>query len=1341
MPRRRASKFDRICTLSKWIVFLACLLSLTSSYDEVTALDNETFKSAFGLNSAESIENYNAEGEESLHGEAKVPLELDEFVAEKTDSIPVEEAGEENLARVRATSKVVFAPEDSEELDGTSADVQTIPGGEMTKEKIAKYVKYDSDSPEAYRYAPRLDDSPADYGITETRLKDIRKKFMYWYFDKGGDDDNGDYQTALQATTLQIHKNLNFQLPFYGFRFNYTRLTVNGYLEFSDPPEHFTHPLVFPVKDWPMKNDPSFIGIFFSKCRIGMRRETDIDKRKPGVYFRLERDLQGRTDQFGVEMRERLMWDIREGVVGSDSFVPKHAIIVTWKNMSFTGGIDTALYRTNTFQLVLATDEVYTYAMFNYLNLQWSSHTEAGGDTTQGENGVPAYVGFNAGNGTQSYEYKPYSQMTTVRDLTHRGWANGFPGRHIFRIDENIMLGNCNKDISGAHILLVFAPESGNMLGGTIVNITGPCFNETQKILCNFQGTNVVGTVVDRNRAICVQPRLQYEGYIDLIVSIANINDNNRWKGRYFVETPATAAMKIIFDNDAIHEKDPAEIKITWDAYNLTSNFGAGVQISLWGYRETKTTPEFEYITVLEKSHTNTGSYVIKPARYREQYNPYHQDMVFGFLQINLTEPHLYSGLSISPSLWSRPIPLGWYFGPQWERTHGPKWPQKLCDNWIMNDRYLKNFAAEIAICPCTLEQAVNDKGRFLPDLDCDKDTNKVCFYNEKAQHCVKTGAPNMDGSEQQCCYDHDGFLMLTYDRVEGSRPHRSHNLGYTPWNEANKIPTLSHWYHDVSPWYTCCNWQEEHSVGCETFRFERRPSQDCIAYQAPGVATVFGDPHFVTFDGLEYTFNGKGEFVLLKVNHIRDKLDVQGRFEQLPNNAYGQVMATHLTAVAVRGNNTATIEVRLRPKHAQWRYRLDVLANEKKVYFDRPALKFQHFPGVVVYTPTYILNQSEVIIMFDTGAGLEVVENEGFLSLRTFLPWTYMNKTRGLFGNWNFDITDDLTTPNGYQLPVNSVNNSETIHKDFAIHWILEDNANELTGEALFARNYGRLASFYSNRSFVPEYRKYPKEILPINRTIDVQRAEDLCGESYQCQYDYVMTLNRDLAHFTRNYYDTYTKIRATNSREVISCGVLETPRFGRKNNFKFVPGTKITFECNQGFILVGDQRRVCTPEGRWDVPIYGYTECLRHVEYAQRTAWTTMGIISAVLVPVVGCIAGGYLYARKKGSRSSSTKSWRYTDRIDNDSTLSKQTVPLKPYDRAVSPISDSSTTDTSSTKKHRRSYDGVYRTHEPLPNRPDVDFEEKEWDLKVPNSPTESDSTDSMRKTASLSKESDV
>ncbi|XP_026668538.1 protein mesh isoform X2 [Ceratina calcarata] len=1216
---RYEPNLGRVFASSKSIVLWCSFILLV---DRVSGqIEGQTFENAYGL---EDKENKELDSTQSAENDKETSLEEYKEFQPRSEIADLMKDGIKNddkqgAEETKEDEVPLIADDVPEEKDEVTKEVDENIAGKMDKEKTGKYLLYDSDSPEAYRYAPRSDDSQSNYVITEAKLRQIRSEFMYWYFDKGGDNDEGDYQKDIQASTPQIHKNFNFQLPFFGFRFNYTRVSMNGFLEFSDPPVHYTYPLVFPVKDWPKKNDPSFIGIFFSKCRIGMIRPTDSDKRKPGVYFRMERDLQGRKDKFGVEMRERIKWDVREGIIGTEAFDPKHAVIVTWKNMSFTGGIDNSLYKTNTFQMVLVTDEVNTYVMFNYLNMQWTSHTEAGGDTTNGEGGVPAYVGFNAGNGTRNYEYKPFSQRSTIRDLTHRGWVNGFPGRHIFRIDENILPGACNKDIAGRNLDLMFAPESGNMLGGTIVNITGPCFNETQKIRCMFESVWVMGTVIDKNRAICVQPFVKAQGYIRFAISVGD-NKNYDWKGKYFIETPATAAERIFVTN-SVHEANPKEIKITWDRYNLTSNLNAGVQISLWGYRETKTTPEFEYITTLERSYTNLGYYVVTPAKYRDENNVFQQDLTFGFIQLNLTEPYQQTGLNITPVLWSRPIPLAWYFNPQWERMYGAKWPQRLCDRWIMNDRYLKNFAAEISLCPCTLKHALNDKGRFLPDYDCDKDGNLDCMYNLHAHHCVRTGAPNMDGSEQQCCYDKNGYLMLTYDQQWGSRPHRSHNLGYYPWDEANKVPTLSHWYHDVTPFYMCCLWQEEHAVGCETFRFERRPTQDCIAYQSPGVATAFGDPHIVTFDGLSYTFNGKGEFVLVRVNDLKDKLDVQGRFEQLPNNIYGEVRATQLTSVAARGNNSETIEVRIRPKHSQWRYRLDVFANSRRVYFDRPALKVQHFTGVVVYTPTSILNQSEVIIMFDTGAGIEVVENEGYMSVRAFLPWSYLNKTKGLFGKWNFDVADDLISPDGQQVSVTNLNHFEAVHKDFAIHWMLEDKVDNLKGGALFTREFGRTASYYSNKTFEPEWRKDPEEILnPTNRSTDIQRAYDLCGENYQCRYDYAMSLNRDLAHFTKNYYDTYTKIVEANMKEqIVSCGVLETPRFGRKSNFFFVPGTKVTFECNQDFILIGDQRRVCTPEGRWNVPEYGYTECLRQQEYSSRQAGITTGIVLACLIPVL--------------------------------------------------------------------------------------------------------------------------
>lgn len=94
--------------------------------------------------------------------------------------------------------------------------------------------------------------------------------------------------------------------------------------------------------------------------------------------------------------------------------------------------------------------------------------------------------------------------------------------------------------------------------------------------------------------------------------------------------------------------------------------------------------------------------------------------------------------------LWSRPIPLGWYFAPQWERLHGQRWPQTMCNNWLRTDRFLKNFASQVWVCPCTLEHALLDKGRYMPDLACDKDTNPTCRYHWGGVHCVRSGAPRL---------------------------------------------------------------------------------------------------------------------------------------------------------------------------------------------------------------------------------------------------------------------------------------------------------------------------------------------------------------------------------------------------------------------------------------------------------------------------------------------------------------------------------------------------------------------------------------------------------------------
>ena len=74
---------------------------------------------------------------------------------------------------------------------------------------------------------PGNDDQPA-YVITNDRLEEIRNQKMYPFFDQGGNDGNGDFQMNIRNTQPQINKQLNFLLPFYGFGFNYTWLSLHG---------------------------------------------------------------------------------------------------------------------------------------------------------------------------------------------------------------------------------------------------------------------------------------------------------------------------------------------------------------------------------------------------------------------------------------------------------------------------------------------------------------------------------------------------------------------------------------------------------------------------------------------------------------------------------------------------------------------------------------------------------------------------------------------------------------------------------------------------------------------------------------------------------------------------------------------------------------------------------------------------------------------------------------------------------------------------------------------------------------------------------------------------------
>lgn len=121
--------------------------------------------------------------------------------------------------------------------------------------------------------------------------------------------------------------------------------------------------------------------------------------------------------------------------------------------------------------------------------------------------------------------------------------------------------------------------------------------------------------------------------------------------------------------------------------------------------------------------------------------------------------------------------------------------------------------------------------------------------------------------------------------------------------------------------------------------------------------------------------------------------IELQGRFEQLPqpDPVTPMLNATVLKAVAAAENTSSTVEFRIRPIAASWRYQMYVIVDKEYVYWWDESMKLQNFRGVTLYQPAGITNMSHVIAQFDSGAGVEVVANKGHMSVHVYAPYTFV--------------------------------------------------------------------------------------------------------------------------------------------------------------------------------------------------------------------------------------------------------------------------------------------------------------------------------------------------------------
>ncbi|XP_029141937.1 sushi domain-containing protein 2 [Protobothrops mucrosquamatus] len=774
-----------------------------------------------------------------------------------------------------------------------------------------------------------------------------------------------------------------------------------------------------------------------------------------------------------------------------------------------------------------------------------------------------------------------YGERVPVPPPKHESQLGGPSAQHVSRAQQASCSARCGGILASCScratcenlgiccpdywmFCVQISPSSGTLLGGkdfTVLNVT---LETGVPVTCRFAGaTQTRGYVGQDGQLHCVSPLLYEIGLVSLEISLDGGKTfpwSGTWTSVHHNKVPLSEKSMLINETKWQYYGTPGtggHLAVIWNSHVLPSSH---VHLEVWGYHETgkpysdNWTAEWKYLYSLERNYPNHGHFAFLPAPSAQ-----HGGWEMGALRISANGS--LEGQPNVAAIWSTEHALAWHLEEAF-RMNSAAWAAAKCQQWDRKEADLPNFLEEIPDCPCTLAQARADSGRFHTDYGCDIEKGSVCTYHPGAVHCVRSvQASPRYAAGQQCCYNASGAQMLTGDSMGGSTPDRGHDWGAPPYKKPPRIPGFSHWLYDVLSFYYCCLWSHH----CDVY-FKHRPSSGCQRYRPPRVAAAFGDPHFLTFDGLNFTFKGLGEYLVL--GSKRTSLSVQGRTRRarLLNGEPGaEAKVTGFSAIAMREKNSDVVEVRLPGHSRHW----EVLLNQKALNFSEQT--WMDLKGLFLYSSP---GQS-VMAMFSSGAGLEVRGHGGkMLSLTALLPETFLNQTEGLFGLMNGQWQDDLTLPNGTALDVASSGPRE--HFAFGADWAITNETSLFTYDT-----QDLLHDFVHgpkhNSSFVPVFS--PPEDADASL---LQQAAALCNTDTFCRFDVLTTGDLAVGNITRLSLHRFRNLQY-NLRPVVSCSWLPPPSNGVKDGTHYLAGSEVRFRCHPGYRLLGLAVTRCQVDGTW--------------------------------------------------------------------------------------------------------------------------------------------------------------
>uniref|UniRef100_A0AC35TJC3 Protein mesh n=1 Tax=Rhabditophanes sp. KR3021 TaxID=114890 RepID=A0AC35TJC3_9BILA len=422
----------------------------------------------------------------------------------------------------------------------------------------------------------------------------------------------GDMEVAPGFLTSGQTIDLYMFFPFFTGLYNYTTISVNGYMAFATVLDQGPTINVGPDStDWPRLQDPAMIapwlckqqinqdvipglksGVFFRlvlrQSMFGQQSGSNINQQQsmtqssffgqsatnacpgtPGTYVRCD----GNGDYFLDEMQRQ----IQEGVAGGNMFRPDGAVIVTWYNTAsaVAGRSDLDSGQLATYQVIWLTDSAarLSYVIINYDKLGFDA-----ADFRQNSRSGRCRALFNGGNHTGLVDLDPtQAYKNTPKSLAQRSAVPHIVrGRYMFRVDDVVRPAGCSNKTGGTYPMLVY-PNIINMLGEMTIDINAMCLQRTETYILMIERRQSAPCIVlNPSIARCTIPRIYDWGTKTLYFQpqSGTANDDKAFVGYAYFVPPTLDPMRLDIGNIYSWFQNPMKsvvMPITWYPRNFTN--------------------------------------------------------------------------------------------------------------------------------------------------------------------------------------------------------------------------------------------------------------------------------------------------------------------------------------------------------------------------------------------------------------------------------------------------------------------------------------------------------------------------------------------------------------------------------------------------------------------------------------------------------------------------------------------------------------------------------------------------------------------------------------------------